>query len=110
MQRAEDMQVLSIFEKLYEKNFWLSVFSKTEATDNASKKVYVPEKSQGIFAFYHEYASILSRVSTDFQEKHKTKFTAINTKLDACRAALCVAVYDLRRLMEEEAIRILFSR
>ena len=31
-QRAEDKQVLSIFEKLYEQNSVLPVFSKTEAT------------------------------------------------------------------------------
>ena len=109
-QRAEDKQVLSVFEKLYEANSKLSLFTKTEATDNARRKVCVPAKSHAIFEFYNEYAGILSRVSDHFREKHKTKFAAINTKLDACRDALCEAVTDMRRVMEDQAIGISVSR
>ena len=109
-QRAEDKQVLSIFEKLHKQNSLLPVFSKEDATDKATKKVNVPEKSEGIFGFWVDYSSILSRSSTQFQDKHKAKFAAIDTKLDACRSALCVAVTDMRRSMEDQAIRSFFSR
>ena len=50
-QRAEDKQVLSILEKVHTQSSALSVFSKTEATDSASKKVVVPEKSKDMFVF-----------------------------------------------------------